>query len=75
MSALKKAVISLFGGRGKVPKSDSDLATVAPNLFKDIKATVKDGKGENDDCISRKDLYAYLVAHSEVRARHSTAPR
>jgi hypothetical protein len=61
LAALKKALFSLFGERG-IP-SEKDLKDVAIRIFREVCEAVDD---EEDDNISKADLYNYLVKRSEV---------
>lgn len=68
MAALRKALVTLFGGRGKLPKEE-ELDNVAEELFVQIRdAVIDDGGG---DCITAKDLW---VKRACVRAGMSLGP-
>mmetsp|Transcript_23288 Transcript_23288/g.59529 ORF Transcript_23288/g.59529 Transcript_23288/m.59529 type:complete len:329 (-) Transcript_23288:462-1448(-) len=62
-AALRKALITLFGGRGQVP-NEKDLETVADKIFSAICDAVDDDGG--GDYITRRDMYTYLVLNSEA---------
>mmetsp|Transcript_5740 Transcript_5740/g.12691 ORF Transcript_5740/g.12691 Transcript_5740/m.12691 type:complete len:321 (+) Transcript_5740:149-1111(+) len=60
MAALRKALFSLFGG--KALPNPEDLDDVARSLFKAIARP----DPSSDLVVMRKDLYKYLVMHSEA---------
>ncbi len=64
-AAIKKALITLLGGRGRVPSSAADLDA---RLFREV-------AGAGEVHVTRHALYAYLVKHSEAGISRKTADK
>ncbi|GFH08605.1 uncharacterized protein HaLaN_03591 [Haematococcus lacustris] len=62
--ALKKALLTLFGGQGNVPKQ-ADIDRVASGMFKAICASREGDEGEQPR-ITSHELYAYMVNTSSA---------
>mmetsp|Transcript_12665 Transcript_12665/g.34579 ORF Transcript_12665/g.34579 Transcript_12665/m.34579 type:complete len:373 (+) Transcript_12665:137-1255(+) len=80
-ASLRKAFITLLGGRGKLPRPE-ELDIYAESVFKaviiwarrqaDGTCLMPEDVSEWDDTISRRDLYHYLVHHSEYGLSQKT---